>query len=140
MWLAVLHASGAVFDPETYLRRSGLQPDAVWHVGEPRSRGGPHADSGFNVCVADECSREALVAKVRYWLNAHGRAMAALRDAGATAELDVGMSVGSTKQFAASMSLELSDLALLAKLGLADRVSAYPDDDDGDDETKVEPA
>jgi hypothetical protein len=66
--------------------------------------------------------------------------MAALKDAGATAELDVGMPVGSTKQFTASVSLEPSDLALLAELGLVYRVSAYPVDDDDNEETTVESA
>lgn len=134
MWLAVLSASGAEFDPDAYLRWAGLEPDAVWHVGEPRFRGEPHAESGFNICVADERSMDALVETMRDWLTAHRLVLAALGKAGAKAELDVGMTVGSAKQFAASVSLEPSDLALLAELGLVYCVSAYPAADDEDED------
>lgn len=133
--MAIFRAFGAAFDLARYLRKSGLKPDASWRAGEPRSRGRAHVDTGFSVSVADEDSREALVAAIMQWLQANQPAIAALSGAGATAELDVGIGVGSSKQFTASVTLAPSALALLAELGVSYRVSAYPlsDGDDDDD-------
>ena len=53
-------------------------------------------------------------------------ALLALGGLGGVAVIDVGLTVGTSDQFTASVTLTPADLALLAKAGVELSVSAYP--------------
>ncbi|XXT20253.1 hypothetical protein WME94_01625 [Sorangium sp. So ce429] len=124
-----------MFDVDDYLRRHGFAPDAVWHVGDRTTTGRILEKSGFNLGIGDATSADALVQEFRAWVRSNRSALLELRQHGAAAEVDVGMTVGSSAQFTASIALAPEDLALLAEVGLSYRVSAYPCDDSDDEGT-----
>ncbi|HTN88866.1 MAG TPA: hypothetical protein VL242_34550 [Sorangium sp.] len=133
--LAVIRVSGRLFEVDDYLRRHDFAPDAVWHAGDHTRRGQAREDSGFSLGIGDAASADALVQAFRAWVRSNRSALLELRQLGAAAELDVGMTVGSAAQFTASIALAPEDLALLAEVGLSYRVSAYPCDDADDEGT-----
>ncbi|XXY45071.1 hypothetical protein WME91_34225 [Sorangium sp. So ce269] len=134
--MAVIRVSGPTFEVDDYLRRHGFAPDAVWHVGDRTMRGRILEDSGFSLGIGDAASADALVQEFCAWVRSNSSALLELRQHGASAEVDVGMTVGSSAQLTASIALTPEALALLAGVGLSYRVSAYPcdDEDDEDDE------
>ncbi|WP_437927949.1 hypothetical protein WMF37_01500 [Sorangium sp. So ce291] len=138
--MAVLRVSGRRFEVDDYLRRHGFAPDAVWHAGDRTRRGQTREDSGFSLDIGDAASADALIQGFRAWVRSNRSALLELRQHGVAAEVDVGMTVGSSAQFTASIALAPEDLALLAEVGLSYRVSAYPcnDSDDEDDEDDEE--
>ncbi|PYV29834.1 MAG: hypothetical protein DMG09_28875 [Acidobacteria bacterium] len=59
-------------------------------------------------------------------------ALLALGGLGGVAVIDVGLTVGTSDQFTASVTLTQADLALLAKAGVELSVSAYPATEDAE--------
>jgi hypothetical protein len=128
--LAVLRVDGERFDPDAFVVRHGLEDATAWRAGEPGRRGRLHETSGFHVTVVDAASNEELAAEVAGFLDRHPRMWAELADQGAEAELDVGVTVGSERQYTASVEVAPDLLARLAECGVHLRVSAYPSSDD----------
>ena len=126
MRLAVLRVSGTEFDPDGFVKRFGFSPDIVWRAGVPDRVGRVRAESGFNLTIADEPSGAALVRHVCEWVETNKMALRSLEESGAAAEIDVGLSVGASGRFTASVRFRRSDLALLAECGLNLCFSAYP--------------
>jgi hypothetical protein len=126
MRLAVLRVSGNEIDPDVFAARFGFSPDMVWHAGVPDSMGPVTVGSGFNLTIADEDSAAALVRRVREWIQANRTVLQAVAEARAAAVIDVGLSVGESDAFTASVTWAHSDLTILAECGVNLRVSAYP--------------
>ena len=126
MRVAVLRVSGADFDPDPYVKRHGFTPDIIWRAGEPDRLGRARSESGFNLSIGDAVSAAALVKQVRGWVEDNMSALLALGGLGGVAVIDVGLTVGTSDQFTASVTLTPADLALLAKAGVELSVSAYP--------------
>ena len=111
-------------------------PEAIWHLGDVRIPGRkPVATSGFNVCLADDDDDIVALNQTRVELVRHRAALESLRDAGVRACIDVGLFV--TAKFSRNLQLSVSDLRLLADLGVELEVSAYPCDDDNDAESSA---
>jgi len=136
MRLAVVRVSGAEFDSQGFATRFGFRPDLVWRAGEPDGVGRVRQTSGFKLTIADEASSTALVRRVCEWVNANRAAFRAVESAGATAEIDVGLSVGASSQFFAAVTWAPSELRLPAECGVGLCFSAYP----GSGETESESA
>jgi len=126
MRVAVLRVSGADLDPDAYVKRHGFTPDIIWRAGEPDRLGRVRSKSGFNLSIGDAVSAAALVKQVRGWVEDNMSALLALGGLGGVAVIDVGLTVGTSDQFTASVTLTPADLALLAKAGVELSVSAYP--------------
>lgn len=86
--------------------------------------------SGLNVLVSDSLDEAQNRAELLAFLDEHGRQLGQLRDADASVELDIGLTVGSPSRFTASVSFDPETLRLLASLGIGCRLSAYPCADD----------
>ena len=125
MRIAVLRVSGA-FEVETYLARFGMAADRFWRAGQFRRPGEVHSDSGFSITIADASLSIALMDQIRRWCDEHGAALDGLTELFLHAELDVGLTVGASDQYTASIVFNPRDLAPLAKYGIVLRVSAYP--------------
>ncbi len=83
--MCVLRASGASFEPESFLQHSTLHPCLVFHAGQPRhgSHDSVWTSSGFNVVVS-EASRQdfgAQVSDASAFLDDHREELLALRSA-----------------------------------------------------------
>jgi hypothetical protein len=107
-----------------------LEADATWKKGEPTRRGGYHSSAGFNTTIADASNPDEMIVAIRNFF-------AMCKEQGVTfvrpslsAELSVGVTVGDSDQFVASVALSASDILLLGSLGIALSVTAYPTSDE----------
>lgn len=126
---AVLRVSGAEFDVDAFLtRHPALQRVAhPWRRGQQGRDGRTNDTSGFNLGIADAESFRTALDRARIFLADHQDALAALRAAGASAYLDVGV-VGSPQGLVRNLRLTQEDLAWLAKSGLEFEITSYPPD------------
>jgi len=106
------------------------KPESVWRAGEKALLGKVHSDSGAIFSVSDAPTIQRLLSDIREFFEFNGANVGALVAEGVVAELDVGVTVGDSEQFTASIPFEPADLSLLAKLGISLRVSAYPTSDE----------
>jgi hypothetical protein len=107
-----------------------LSTDKTWIIGQPTRRGGLHTISGFSVTIADAESPGEMLELVRQFV-----ALCTAKDIGfsrdrLSAEVSIGMTVGESIQFVASVGLSPSDLLSLGSLGVAISVTAYPASDE----------
>ena len=130
MRLAVIRVAGVQFDTAKYTRQYGFTPDVVWRAGKADHVGRVHADSGFNLTIADANSAEMLVQQIRSWFQENKSALLALNEFKGAAVIDVGLAVGTSAEFTASVRFAGSDLRFLAETGVELSVSAYPAGDD----------
>jgi hypothetical protein len=110
----------------------GLTVDREWKKGDMRRPSGICDASGFNACVADTGTSQELMLVVRKFLDLCRRMEVGLTSDGLATELDIGLSVGGSAQFTASVLLTLDDLRLCSEIGLPVRVSCYPASDPED--------
>jgi hypothetical protein len=132
MRLAVFRVFGNEFDPEDFVKRFGFSPDCLWLAGIPDPVGRVRSTSGFNLTIADEASGNLLVRHVCDWVKTNSMALRSMKGFGASAEIDVGLSVGASGQFTTSVTWVPSELALLAECGVGLCFSAYPSSDEED--------
>lgn len=86
--------------------------------------------SGFNACIADESSSGELMLAVREFLNRCRKQGIVLSSADLATELDIGISVGGSEQFTASVGFSPEDMSYFSELALPLRISAYPASND----------
>jgi hypothetical protein len=130
MNIATLRTEGSDAALEALGELLDLKVDAVWRKGDTRRRGGVNVQSGFNACVADAANPTALVAEIRGFLIKCLTLDAVLHSSELSAQLDVGISVGGSAQFSASVVFPAEDLGLCSKLGVVLSISAYPCSDE----------
>ena len=104
-----------------------------WKKGETNRRGGVYEISGFNAdVVADAENPSSLLEEIRGFLNRCLSKRILFSSSDLSAQLDIGISVGSSQQFTASVVFSPEDLESFSKLGLELSVSAYPTSDDAE--------
>jgi len=104
-----------------------------WKKGETRRLGGVYEISGFNAdVVADAENPSSLVEEIRGFLNRCLSNRILFSSSDLSSQLDIGVSVGGSEQFTASVVFSPEDLESFSKLGLELSISAYPTSDDGE--------
>ena len=104
-----------------------------WKKGETRRLGGVYEISGFNAdVVADAENPSSLVEEIRGFLNRCLSKRILFSSSELSSQLDIGVSVGGSEQFTASVVFSPEDLESFSKLGLELSISAYPTSDDGE--------
>lgn len=86
--------------------------------------------SGGNISICDDEDPAVHQQVLNSFLEDHGEHIKDLMASGASAELDLGLGVGSAEQFTASASFSPTFLRRIAECGVILRVSAYPVSDD----------
>jgi hypothetical protein len=130
MNLAVLRVEGKSDALNGLLDRLRRKPDAEWKEGELKRRGGKHEKSGFTSTIADAATPRDMVIAVRRFLTKCSAQDMSFSGQGLTAELSVGVTVGDSVQFVASVDLTSDDLSMMSSLGLGLNVTAYPTSDE----------
>lgn len=131
MNLAILRAEGSNDALGTLRIALDHRVDRNWQIGDEMGDGQIHLASGFSIVVADVASPKELLADIRKFLsNCKDLDLAFSGKSGLTGELSIGISVGDTAQFSASLDFTPSDLSLMSELGLRLSVSAYPTSDE----------
>jgi hypothetical protein len=130
MNLAILIIEGPDEALETVRQQLDVLTEKTWISGQPTRRGSLHATSGFSVTIADAESPGEMLASVREFVAlCTAKGVSFSRD-GLSAEVSIGMTVGDSIQFVASLDLSPSDLLLWGGLGVAISVAAYPASDE----------
>jgi hypothetical protein len=132
MKLAVLRLRSPTAAPERVAAVIGVAEDSIWRAGEKTFRGQVLEDSGVSFVVSDAETVRQLTDEVRAFFQSRREAFPRLAADGWEAELDVGVTVGDSAQYTASVSLDPSLLALLGSLGVSVKFSAYPTSDEAE--------
>jgi hypothetical protein len=121
-----------------YLRDAlDLSITQEWKKGETRRRGGVYEISGFNADVVADAENpsslvSSLVKEIRGFLNRCLSKRILFSSSDLSSQLDIGVSVGASQQFTASVVFSPENLESFSKLGLELSVSAYPIFDDAE--------
>lgn len=129
MNLAVLRVEG----DDAALNRIGAllpaQVDATWKKGDLARSGKCHGLSGIGATIADAANPGELCGAVREFVAQCAQRGLDFSEAGVSAELDMGITVGDSTQFVAGVDFSPNELSLFARLGLSLSVTAYPTSD-----------
>jgi hypothetical protein len=129
MNLACLRVEGPTAALSSVKTAIPIKPDSSWNAGDKKRRGGVYASSGFSATVADAPHPVALLQSIRAFLE-DCTTRGVQFPADISAELDVGISVGDSEQFVASVAFSTEDLHRLATLHIHLSVTAYPTSDE----------
>jgi hypothetical protein len=130
MRLATIRLSGVGWEPEDAIRAFDAAPDTLWREGDSRTHGRPHEDAGCTFLVSDATCAEQLMLDVGRFLDTHAANVAGFTSRGLRAVLDVGVSVGDSRQFTASLHFTTEVLRALSELQVTLHVAAYPTSDE----------
>lgn len=128
--LATLRVCGETDELEALQKCLGLVVDGSWTKGEPRRRGGCHADSGFNAIIADTDSPASLERIIQEFSKRCSEQKALVSSLKLQIELAIGVGVGSDKQFIGAIELSSEVLLPLAQLGITVSFAGYPISDE----------
>jgi hypothetical protein len=131
--IATLRLSGNDASLDEVIRKLNLVVSSRVKAGDPRRRGGVHAASGLNAPIADAASPVALLGQVRTFLAECLKHGPTLFGNGVDAELSIGIAVGDSVQYVASVDLSPIEIRELATLGIALNFTAYPTSDEAND-------
>jgi hypothetical protein len=128
MLIAVLRVGSPRFDVDAFLAaHPSIEPDSVWHVGEPRVIRRFRDTSGFNLSAAAEAPTwRELVERSPAFLEGIRPMLIAARELGLVPQLDFGIDVGTEKAFTRSCAFSPEHIRALAEFGVEVCVSAYP--------------
>lgn len=132
MNLATLRVEGSNAEIEALKTLLPLDIEKTWKEGEAMRRG-VHRASGLNTTVADTENPKQLVEAVRMFLAECKNRRIEFSNPNLTAELSIGITVGDSVQFVASVDFTTYDLEALAALGIALSVTAYPTSDEANE-------
>ena len=132
MNLATLRVDGTDTALKDISDSLSLNIDASWKQGEAKRRGGNYNKSGFNACVADTETSKLLLEKIREFLLKCKNRKMSFSASDISAQLDIGIGVGSSEQFTASITFTPTELMYFTDIGLELCISVYPESDDED--------
>ena len=132
MLLSELRVASAGLDVDGILAaHPNVQPDAVWHAGEPHGVRRTHTNDGFNLpVVASEQTWAALVERTLAELDRLRPLLLDVQRLGVVPEVDFGVAVGTPDAFVRSCHFGLEDVRRFAELGVSVCVTAYPTKED----------
>ena len=125
MNLATLRIEGSDAELDALKTALPVKVESSWKKGEPMRRGTYRA-SGFNTTIADTDNPKQLVEAIRKFLTECKSRGVEFSKQDLTTELSIGIAVGDSVQFVASIDFSPNDLKILAAFGIALSVTAYP--------------
>lgn len=129
MNLAILRVEGNDAELEALKQAFPFEVEASWKKGQAMRRGSA-LSSGFNATVADTENPKQLIKVVREFLAECEKRGIQFSTTHLTTELSIGIAVGDSTQFVASVDFTPTDLKVLATLGIALSITAYPTSDE----------
>jgi len=133
--IATLRLTGSDASLDEVVGKLRLTVSSRVRAGDPRRRGGVHAASGLSASIAGAANPVAMTKQVRAFIQECLKHCPNLFPEAVDAELAVGISVGDSVQFVASVNLSPADIRDLAAVGIAFSVAAYPTPDDNEKAT-----
>ena len=130
MTICVLRVRGEETEVGFLLENIDLKVSSLWHKGQIDRKGGFLADSGFIADVVDAESISELMSELRKFLIFCSKNDISFSEKSLTSEISIGLFVGSSDQYVASVNFDAKDLQLISSLGLSLDISAYPTSDE----------
>jgi len=124
--IATLRLTGSDASLDEVVGKLRLTVSSRVRAGDPRRRGGVHAASGLSASIAGAANPVAMTKQVRAFIQECLKHCPNLFPEAVDAELAVGISVGDSVKFVASVDLSPADIRDLAAIGIAFSVAAYP--------------
>ncbi len=112
-----------------------LIPKATWKKGDSAPRGSFYQSSGRSFTIADAASPGELIKLIRTELTTFRNSTVCFSGAELLTELSVGITVGDSLQFVASLEFTPTDLSLLAEMGIHLVICAYPTSDEANEKS-----
>jgi hypothetical protein len=135
--IATLRIAGDDVALDNVIRKLNLQVTWRAKAGDPRKRGGVHATSCLNAPIADADNPGAMLHQIRTFLTACVQHGPTVFPNGVDAELSIGIAVGDSIQYVASVDISPDDIRDLATVGIALSFTAYPTSDEANDSTTL---
>ena len=123
--IAVWRTSSPDLDVDALVREFALEPDALWHKGDP-SRRKPESESGLNLDVARSRSTADAVQESLRFVEQNRELLSRVHALGASSVLDLGVMVGSETSFAPSVRLSRELLLACLEQHVELHISCYP--------------
>lgn len=133
MNLATLRIEGADEALEQLIAQLNLSIDVSWKKGE-MSRQDVHEISGLNSTIADTETPRQLTEAIIDFANQCKSKNISLSSSNISTELDIGIGVGYSEQFIASVSFTPDELQLLSSIGIELSITAYPTSDESSED------
>ena len=132
MNLATLRIEGTDEALEQLIGQLNLDIDVSWKKGEMDSCG-IYEISGLNSTIADTKTPRQLTEAIIDFANQCKSKNINLSSTNISTELDIGIGVGYSEQFVASVSFSPTELQLISSIGITLSVTAYPTSDESSD-------
>jgi hypothetical protein len=131
MNIATLIVEGQDNSLQSFRSAFDLTADSTWKKGDPLRKSGVHSSSGFITTLGDVSSPRELIVLVNNFLRTCKDRDVHFQDKqGLRATLSIGVTVGDSVQYAATVDFTAADLVLIGELGIDLAVSAYPTSDE----------
>lgn len=124
MFEVILRASARSFDPDDFLDRHALEAENVWHAGELGPGGRVRPESGFALTIAHAPTPNEIVTELRSWMEIERDTLRALGESSVQPVIEARIRLPSDPALSASLTFEASDLAALAAMNVALRITA----------------
>lgn len=134
MNIATLRVEGTESALEKTKQTLQVVCDTEWKKGENKRNGNTYNSSGFSVTIADASSPGELTDQILAFLDKCKNSAIAFSAPELKAELDIGVTVGESQQFVASVEFSPPDLMLCAECGITLSITAYPTSDEANDD------
>ena len=113
-----------------------LVADATWKQGDHRLDGVRQSSDGLTSMIVDAENPAGLISGIRDFLDKCEKRNIGLGDSNVSTELSIGITVGDSDQFVASLNFSASDLRALGRLGASLSIAAYPASDEADQDSR----
>jgi hypothetical protein len=130
MNLATFVVEGDAVAVKSAAKTLALSPDRQWREGEATRSGRARNSNGFSATIADTSSPGGLIDEVTSFIDRCVELGLDFRSLGLSATISVGISVGDSSQFFASVAFPFAVLQSMVKSGVALDVTAYPTSDE----------
>ena len=126
MNVAVLRVEGSKKALRVLRKSLSLNVVASWKKGRKNHFGSKYKKSGFNACVADKVTTKQMLKKVRKFIVKCNARKIFFSGSDLSVVLDIGVGVGCSKQFTASVKFSPEELKCFSDIGLDLEISSYP--------------
>jgi len=126
MNIATLRAEGLDLELKAVCDSLSLNIDSSWKNGDTKRNGGIYTKSGFNACIADTNTSKNLTTLINQFVTNCKVNNLNFSSSSLSAQLDIGLGVGASEQFTASIKFSPNELKCFKEIGLELCISAYP--------------
>ena len=123
-------ARGPFFGSGEFAAKHSLNSASIWQKGQAHRFGRVHEDAGFGLSLPDAETPIAAIPLIEAFVEENAHWLSELRQQGASASLNLGVTVGEEQSFAPTIEFSTALLHRLANTGISLAVTGYPTSDE----------